>query len=86
MRICIAYDCLFPWTVGGAERWYRNLAERLAADGHEITYLTRLQWDPGDAPQIPGVRVVAVSRADDLYGPDGNRLTGPPLRFGYGVL
>ena len=86
MRICIAYDCLFPWTVGGAERWYRNLAERLAADGHDITYLTRLQWDPGDAPQIPGVRVLAVSRADDLYGPDGNRLTGPPLRFGHGVL
>lgn len=86
MRICIAYDCLFPWTVGGAERWYRNLAERLAADGHEVTYLTRLQWGIGDAPQIPGVEVVAVSREDDLYGPDGNRLTGPPLRFGYGVL
>lgn len=85
MRICIAYDCLFPWTVGGAERWYRNLAERLAADGHEITYLTRVQWDPGDAPLIPGVRVIAVSRADDLYGPDGNRRTGPPLRFGWGV-
>ena len=31
MRICIVYDCLFPYTVGGAERWYRNLAERLAA-------------------------------------------------------
>ena len=33
MRICLVYDCLFPYTVGGAERWYRNLAERLAADG-----------------------------------------------------
>ena len=29
MRIAIVYDCLFPNTVGGAERWYRNLAERL---------------------------------------------------------
>ena len=26
MRICLVYDCLFPYTVGGAERWYRNLA------------------------------------------------------------
>ena len=86
MRICIAYDCLFPWTVGGAERWYRNLAERLAADGHEVTYLTRLQWGIGDEPHIAGVKVIAVSRADDLYGPDGNRLIGPPLRFGRGVL
>ena len=50
MRICIVYDCLFPWTVGGAERWYRNLAERLAAGGHDVTYLTRLQWDPADPP------------------------------------
>ena len=32
MRICLVYDCLFPYTVGGAERWYRNLAERLAAE------------------------------------------------------
>ena len=30
LRICVIYDCLFPHTVGGAERWYRNLAERLA--------------------------------------------------------
>jgi glycosyltransferase involved in cell wall biosynthesis len=86
VRICLAYDCLYPWTVGGAERWYRNLAERLAADGHEVTYLTRRQWDPADPPAIDGVRVLAVSRADELYGADGNRTIGPPLRFGRGVL
>ncbi len=57
MRICLVYDCLFPWTVGGAERWMRNLAETLAAAGHEVTYLTRLQWDPegDDVPDLPGV-------------------------------
>ena len=27
MRICLVFDCLYPHTVGGAERWYRNLAE-----------------------------------------------------------
>jgi glycosyltransferase involved in cell wall biosynthesis len=86
MRICLLYDCLFPWTVGGAERWYRNLAERLASEGHDVTYLTRLQWDPAEPPRVPGVEVVAVSGADELYGPDGNRRVGPPLRFGRGVL
>ena len=86
MRICIVYDCLFPWTVGGAERWYRNLAERLAADGHEVTYLTRRQWDEGNRPSLPGVEVVAVSRREQLYGPDGNRRIGQALRFGRGVL
>src|SRR4051812_43522229 len=64
----------------------RDVAEALAADGHDVTYLTRRQWDPADAPRIPGVRVVAVSRAEPLYGPDGNRTIGEPLRFGWGVL
>ena len=86
MRICIAYDCLFPWTVGGAERWYRSLAERLAADGHEVTYLTRFQWTPAEPPRIPGVRVVAVSPSEPLYGDDGNRRIGEALRFGRGVF
>ena len=53
MRICLVYDCLFPHTVGGAERWYRNLGERLAADGHDVTYLTLRQWDRGDGPGRP---------------------------------
>lgn len=86
MRVCIVYDCLFPWTVGGAERWMRNVAEALAGDGHEVTYLTRLQWAPDAPPDIPGVRVIAVSRDEPLYGPDGNRTIGEPLRFGWGVL
>ena len=37
MRIAIVYDCLFPHTVGGAERWYRELAERLAASTRSPT-------------------------------------------------
>lgn len=86
MRICIVYDCLFPWTVGGAERWYRNLAERLAADGHEVTYLTLRQWERGDAPALPGVRVVAVAPRMALYAGPGRRRILPPIVFGAGVL
>jgi glycosyltransferase involved in cell wall biosynthesis len=85
MRICLVYDCLFPWTVGGAERWTRNVAEVLVAQGHEVTYLTRTQWPPGEEPDLPGIRVVAVSPAEELYGADGNRTIGQALRFGRGV-
>src|ERR687884_308092 len=67
MRICLVYDCLFPHTVGGAERWYRNLAERLAREGHEVTYLTLRQWERGDQPSIPGVELVAVAPRMELY-------------------
>jgi glycosyltransferase involved in cell wall biosynthesis len=86
MRVCIVYDCLFPWTVGGAERWYRNLAERLAADGHEVTYLTLRQWQRGGEPVLPGVEVRAVGPRLPLYDEAGRRRILPPLVFGAGVL
>jgi glycosyltransferase involved in cell wall biosynthesis len=86
VRVCIVYDCLYPYTIGGAERWYRNLAERLAAGGHEVTFLTRRQWERGELPPIPGVRVVAVSPRQGLYTAAGRRRIVPPLLFGLGVL
>jgi glycosyltransferase involved in cell wall biosynthesis len=85
VHICLVYDCLYPYTVGGGERWYRALAERLADEGFEVTYLTLRQWDPGEGPTIPGVRVVEVGPRLQLYV-DGRRRIGPALRFGRGVL
>jgi glycosyltransferase involved in cell wall biosynthesis len=85
MRICIVYDCLYPHTVGGGERWYRNLAERLATAGHQVTYLTLRQWESGQEPEVPGVKVVAVAPRMQLYV-NGRRRIGPPLVFGAGVL
>ena len=86
MRICLVYDCLFPHTVGGAERWYRALAERLAADGHEVTYLTLRQWDRGVDPGVAGVNVRVVGPRMKLYDGPGHRRVVPPLVFGAGVL
>ena len=87
MRVCVVYDCLFPYTVGGGERWYRNLAERLAADGHDVTYLTLRQWDRRMKPDGgEGVRVVAVGARMPLYTDSGRRRILPPLAFGIGVL
>lgn len=87
MRVCLVYDCLFPHTVGGAERWYRDLAERLAAEGHEVTYLTLRQWKRGERAQIDGrVRVVTAGPHMPLYTAGGRRRILPPLVFGLGVL
>ncbi len=86
MRICLIYDCLFPYTVGGAERWYRNLAERLVAEGHEVTYLTLRQWPRGERLDIdPRIRVVIAGPRMALYTGPRRRIL-PPLVFGAGVL
>jgi glycosyltransferase involved in cell wall biosynthesis len=85
VQVCLVYDCLYPYTVGGAERWYRNLGEALAAEGHEVTFLTRRQWPRGAGPDVPGIRVHAVAPAMELYARDRRRVL-PPLIFGLGVL
>jgi glycosyltransferase involved in cell wall biosynthesis len=87
MRICVVYDCLFPHTVGGAERWYRDLAERLATAGHDVTYLTLRQWPRGRGAEIdPRVRVITAGPSMALYTATGRRRILPPLVFGLGVL
>jgi glycosyltransferase involved in cell wall biosynthesis len=83
MRIAIVYDCLSPHTVGGAERWYRNVAERLGAE-HEVVYLTRRQWGTS-GPGTP-FETIAVSPGGELYTATGRRRIRPALRFGWGVF
>jgi glycosyltransferase involved in cell wall biosynthesis len=85
MRICLVYDCLYPYTVGGAERWYRNLGERLAAEGHDVTLVTLRQWPRGERAEVEGVRVVTAGPRMELYV-EGRRRVLPPLVFGAGVL
>jgi glycosyltransferase involved in cell wall biosynthesis len=87
VRVCIVYDCLFPYTVGGAERWYRNLAERLAAEGHDVTYLTLRQWERGEQLDLdPRIRVLEAGPRMALYTGSGRRRILPPILFGLGVL
>jgi glycosyltransferase involved in cell wall biosynthesis len=81
LHICIVYDRLYPWSIGGAERWYRGLAELLAKEGHKVTYLTTRQWPVGEEPNVPGVRVVGIAEDDALYT-QGHRRVFPVLRFG----
>ncbi|HEY7933300.1 MAG TPA: glycosyltransferase [Solirubrobacteraceae bacterium] len=86
MRICLVYDCLFPHTVGGAERWYRNLAEHMVEEGHEVTYLTLRQWERGRSAEIDErVRVRIAGPRMALYT-GGRRRILPPLVFGAGVF
>ena len=84
-RVCVIYDCLFPLTYGGAERWYRVLTDRLVQAGATVTYATRQQWEH-QPPIWSGVSIVAVSGASELYDPEGVRRLTPAVRFGVGTF
>ena len=80
MKILVVYDCLFPHTIGGAERWYRNLAERLAGEGHDVTYLTLRQWERGRLDLDTGMawpRTVRRNQSGDDRLRRGGDTAGP---------
>jgi glycosyltransferase involved in cell wall biosynthesis len=83
VRVCLVYDHLFPQTIGGTERWMRDLALRLAQLGHDVTYVTMRHWDV-EPPRLDGVRLVGVARPGRVYR-EHRRSFGPPLRFGVAV-
>ena len=85
MRIAVAYDCLFPFSKGGGERQYRVFAEEFAAAGHQVTYLTRKQWDSA-APQVDGLDIEVISTERELYDAQGNRKLGPAVKFAAGLF
>jgi glycosyltransferase involved in cell wall biosynthesis len=84
VRICLIYDHVFPQTIGGAERWMRDLALWLGESGHDVTYLTMRHWHSHEPPTLPNVRVVGLVDAGRVYK-DERRTLGPPLSFGYAV-
>ena len=84
LRICLVYDHLYPQTVGGAERWMRDLGLHLARAGNEVTHVTMRHWSEGDAPDASDVRVIGVTDAGRVYS-DERRTLLPPVRFGVAV-
>ncbi len=84
MRVCLVYDHVFPQTIGGTERWLRDLATKLAELDHEVTYLTMRHWHSSPKPVLPGVNVLGLVDPGRVYGRE-RRTFGPPLRFGLAV-
>ena len=84
LRVCLVYDHLFPQTVGGAERWMRDLALHLASTDHVVTYLTMRHWDASEPPPLGSVHVIGLTDTGLVYRSDRRTLL-PPVRFGLAV-
>jgi glycosyltransferase involved in cell wall biosynthesis len=85
MRVCVACDRLYPYTVGGADRWYRNLAEGLARRGEDVTFVTQRQWPREVGAEVPGVDIVTIGPRVELYD-DTRRRILPGIVFAFGLL
>jgi glycosyltransferase involved in cell wall biosynthesis len=84
MRVAIVYDCLYPNTVGGVERWYRCLANQVD-QRHDLTYVTRRQWPRDGDPDTP-FRTIAVAPAISLYTAGGRRRISEALLWAAGLF
>lgn len=84
LKIALVYDCLYPHTVGGVERWYRCLADRLSAND-EVTYLTRRQWVRGEKPD-EAFALRALAPGLPMYTRSGRRSIVEALVWAAGVF
>ena len=84
LRIAIVYDRVFPASFGGVERWFRLLAESLAAEGHQVTYLTTRHWPDGAVPTIAGAIVIPLRSESQIYATSRRRMR-PVMSFGLSV-
>lgn len=80
MHIAIVFDCLYPYTIGGGEKQYRQFADEFAKNGQRVDYLTRKQW-VGKKPRVHGITVRAIAPNYDLYNSAGVRRPATALRF-----
>ena len=84
LRICLVYDHIYPQTVGGAERWLRDLGLHLARAGNDVTHVTMRHWSPDSPPDSTDVRVIGLTDAGRVYSEERRKVL-PPIRFGAAV-
>ena len=61
LRIAFVYDGLVPFTTGGGERRYHELASRLA-ERHDVHYVSWRFWGSGEVVVRGGVTYHGVGR------------------------
>ncbi len=87
MRIAIVYDAIYPYVTGGAERRYYEIGRRLAARGHDVTFVGWRWWD--GAPVVrrdDGTWVHGVGTPPSLHDGEGRRTFREALAFAARVV
>ena len=82
MRIAIVYDAVYPYSLGGGERRYYELAIRLAQAGHEVHWYGMRWWSGPRIMHKDGVTYHAICPKLPLYTRSGRRSIIEAFIFG----
>jgi glycosyltransferase involved in cell wall biosynthesis len=80
LKIAYVYDALYPYLMGGAERRFHELAERLS-DRHDVHYITWTFWDGPSEVSRDGITLRGVGKPARMYGADGKRTVREAASF-----
>lgn len=82
MKIAFVYDVIYPFVKGGAEKRNYEIAKRLSKNKDLDVHLFGMNyWGGGDTLKKNGLSYHGVSRARELYSPNGKRRFLPPIIF-----
>ena len=87
MKIGFVYDMIYPYSKGGAEKRFHNLASRLA-QRHEVHWVGLKLWEgPSTIVTESGVTLHGVWRPPGrVYVDQGRRALLEPVWFGFALL
>ena len=85
LRIAFVYDGLVPFTAGGGERRYHELATRLA-ERHEVHHVSWRFWGPEASVVRDGVVYHGVGFPRQFYGQDGKRTIRGAAEFALRII
>lgn len=84
MKIAYVYDCVYPWTKGGAEKRTWEIARRLA-QRHEVHWYGIRWWAGGEVLEKDGILFHGVCEPMDLYV-GGRRSIREALVFAFKLI
>src|SRR5258708_29960872 len=67
IKIAIVYDAVYPYSLGGGERRYYELATRLAQSGHDVHWFGMHWWDGPRVMHKDGVTYHSICPKLPLY-------------------
>ena len=86
MKIAYIYDVIYPYTKGGAEKRFWELAKRLAAWGHDVHLYGMKSWEGERHFTKDGVHLHGVGKHRELYTKSGTRSIWQVCCFTFKIL